>query len=128
MRWLVEFIIKHYPFSLRARTALTNTLIGSIAIPIRAAITVRGGRIFINGKQAEPEMLLSLHEAADAVLKNQARKLIHEQVRFMALDKGFLGTDDPTQQLFYKAALWYSQEENNLLEQLAGSYSHVDSP
>jgi hypothetical protein len=61
-----------------------------------------------------------LNESAIALKDNQALRLIRDQVRFMAVDKGYLQSKDPEAQLFYKAALWYAQEEQALIDSLAG--------
>lgn len=87
---------------------------------MRAAITTdAANRILVHGKPVSAEQLMTLRETAASTLRSPARNLIHEQVRFMAIDRGFFQSDDPKAQVFYKAALWYAEQENDLLTQLA---------
>lgn len=109
-------------WSVQDRTALTNTLLKSVgALPLRAVITADKQRVLIHGKPVSADYLISLRTSAETALSSTARNLIHDQVRFIAIDQGFLQSADPTTQLFYKAALWFSQEETDLLKQLAGN-------
>lgn len=103
-------------------TLLTEVMHSLKAVPLRAIITVdEDNRIFIQGKPASVEQLMSLQESAASALNSTARNLIREQVRFAAVDKGFLKSDNLKTQLFYKAALWYAQEEDELLRQMAAT-------
>ena len=58
-----------------------------------------------------------------ALTTNTTLQLVRDQVRFTCVENGFMKNEksDPYQSLFYKAALWYAQEEKTLIEALAGS-------
>lgn len=91
------------------------------AVPLTAMIQVDENRqILVRGRPVSTEQLVMLKESAAVAVNSQARNLIKEQVRFMAIDQGFLKSDDPKTQTFYKAALWFAQEEDTLLRQMAG--------
>ncbi len=119
---LAAWLLRRKTFSEKDRIILTNAVIHSLdALPLRAIITVdEGRRILVQGKPLAAEQVLALQESAAAALANPAASLIDEQVRFAAIDRGFLQSDDPKTQLFYKAALWFAQERKNLLTQLSG--------
>ena len=117
---LVLWLLKN--LSVKDRTKLVNALINNAldAVPLKAIITIdENRRILVDGKALSPEQNVALTEGAYAALNNQALQLVREHVRFAAIDQGFLKSDDPTKQLFYKAALWYAQEEKNLLTDLS---------
>lgn len=118
---IVAFLLRKN-LSLADRTILVNAVIHRLGIPTRAIITVDDHRrIVVNGSPLSIEQTQSLQKNAYALSKNQALKLIRDQVRFRAVDLGFLQSKDPEAQLFYKAALWYAQEETELIESLAGT-------
>lgn len=103
------------------RLSLLNIVIHRLdIIPLRAIITVdENRRVLVQGKPLDTEQLIVLRESASSTLNSYARNIIREQIRFAAIDQGFLKSDDPQTQLFYKAALWFAQEEQNLLENIA---------
>lgn len=119
---IIAWFLERKNLSEQDRLALLTRVMHSLeAVPLHAIITVdESQRILIQGRLATVEQLVSLQESATSVLNSQARNLIHEQVRFAAIDQGFLKSDDPKTQLFFKAALWFAQEESTLLKQLAG--------
>lgn len=125
---LVIWLMGRKTFSEKERLSLVNAVLRNIdAVPLRALIDVDDNRrILVRGKLASTEDLIVLQQSADTALNSVARNLIHEQVRFMAIDKGYLQSDDPKTQLFYKAALWFAQQENDLLKQMAGTYTQPE--
>lgn len=120
---LVAWMLKRVSLSAKDRLVLTNAVIHSMhAVPLHAIITVdENRRVLVGGKAFSAEQMLALRESADTALNSQARALIREQVRFAAINNGFLQSEDPRTQLFYKAALWFAQEEQNLLQQMSGT-------
>lgn len=106
----------------KEQTHVVNTLLRRIDIPTRAILAVDGSRrVLVNGRPLSIEQSQSIQEGAHALLRNPTLKLVRDQVRFQAVDKGFLQSDNPSTQLFYKAALLYAQEEQRLVESLIGS-------
>lgn len=114
--------------SVQDREILMRKVMHSLDIvPLRAMITTdENRRVLVQGKPLSIEQGIILRESASALLKNQAQKLIREQVRFSAIDQGFLQNEkaDPYRELFYKSALWYAQAEKELVEAIAGSQDH----
>lgn len=114
--WLLSL-----PLSVRDRTAIVNAVIHRFDVPSRAIISVdENRRILVQGEPLSLEQSVALQEASVSLRNNSALKLIRNQVRFQAVDNGFLQSPDPETQLFYKAALWASQEEDKLIDYLAG--------
>lgn len=106
--------------SLKDRDALVNALINRLNVPTRAIITTdENRRILVQGNPLSIEQTIALREAAYALTTNHALKIIRDQVRFQAVDRGFLQSSDPETQLFYKAALLYAQEETELINSIA---------
>lgn len=118
----VVWLLKRKKLSEKDRLVLTNYLLESIkTIPLRSLITQDPNRVIhIQGVPLSVEQSIALRESAKAALNSKARQTVQDQVRFAAIDKGYLKSYDQTDALFYKAAIWYSQEENQLLEWLAG--------
>jgi len=92
------------------------------APPIRGIIEQdENRRLMLSGKVLAPEQLMQLQESARNALDSYALKVIRDQIRFRAINDGFLSNQDPTETAsFWKAALWYAQEEKNLLQSIAG--------
>jgi len=119
---LLTWIIRIVPFSDKSRLELVNGLINRAGgVPIHSIITVdENRRILVQGKALSVEDILRMRESARTLLDSPLRKLIQQQVRFSAIDEGYLKSQDPTKTaLFYKAAIWFSQQEDELLRGLA---------
>jgi len=80
------------------------------ALPLSAIIAVSDGAITVNGQELDVEKARTLRESALRVLENQAFKLCHEQVRWIAVQKGLATELSPSDLTFYRAALWYSEQ------------------
>lgn len=113
--------IRKWNFSDKDRLVLITGVMHSLdAVPLHAIISVdENRRILVQGKPISSEQAFALSESAATALRSQALSLVHEQVKFAAIDRGFLKSDDPRTQLFYKAALWFAQQERELLEMLS---------
>lgn len=121
VRFLV-WLLRYKKISEKDRTFVLNALLESIkSVPLRYVISTDNNRnIYVMGKPLSIEEALSLRDSASAVLNSKVRKLVQDQIRFKAIEDGYLKNYDPVKGVFYKAALWYSQQENELLEELSG--------
>lgn len=118
---LISFLLRKN-LSIKSKTALVNAVIDRLGVPLHAIISTDDNRrILIQGKQLSIEQTELLFSSAVALKDNYARKLVRDHVRFMAVDLGYLQSKDPEVQLFYKAALWFAQEEDRLIDSLTGS-------
>ncbi len=121
---VLVWCLKHFRFSEKESVTLTNALIHSVqAVPLHAIITVdENRRILVQGEPLDIEQTISLGQSAVALQQSTLLRLIREQVRFTAIDNGFLRNEkaDQYQESFYKAALWYAQQEKELIDALAG--------
>jgi hypothetical protein len=120
---IIAFLLKR-DLSVKTRTILLNAVIHSFGFPIKAIIsTDENRRILVQGKLLTVDETVQLQESAYALARNPALRLIRDQVRFKAIELGYLQNvdADPYRELFYKAALWYAQEEKELIDGLAGS-------
>lgn len=123
---LVAFFLKSKRLSLKDRAVLLTEVMHSLdTVPLRAIIQVDESlRILVNGRPVDNEQLLVLRESARALLNSPVRRLVREQVRFAAIDTGFLkNPGDLEREIFYKAALWYDQEQEQLFQSLASQHS-----
>jgi len=121
---ITAWLLKNVPLSVEDRNVLVTAVINRLDVPVRAIITLDDSRrIVVQGKPLSIEQTQSLQEGAVALRTNVARQLIRDQVRFKAVDVGYLQNthSDKYQELFYKAALWFAQEEDALVESLSGS-------
>lgn len=120
---LVEWALNHKSLSEKDRQALLTIILKSVdAVPLRAMITIDENRqILVNGKQVSEEQRESIVNGARSALNNPALALVRENVRFSAINIGYLQNEkaDPYREVFYKSALWYAQEEKNVLTELA---------
>jgi hypothetical protein len=111
--------LKKSNLSLEDRTALTTALLDKLgALPLTDTIKISAGEIVINGKPLEMEQAIAFRESLVALSENQARKLIHQQLRYLAIGWAVnSGTNNETL-MFSKASLWLLDQENNLINNL----------
>lgn len=120
---LVRFIcwlLKGKRLSPQERMDLTELVLTKIDyLPSRAIITVRNEVIFINEVPLDNEKAYVVREAANSALKNAALKAVHDQVLYLAVSLGVHQAQTTEQIQFAKAAIWYGQQERELLNTLA---------
>lgn len=102
------------------RTALLTAILGKLnALPIGDIVaTSSDGAVMINGKNLDREQIIGFKEGIAALKDNFARKVIHEQVRFKAIEMGIFKSVSTETLMFSKAALWCMNEIEILLEKL----------
>jgi hypothetical protein len=121
---IVAWCLNRSWLSIKDKNVLVTAVINTLDIPTRSILTTdENRRILVQGVPLSIEQTQQLQESAFALTNNQALHLIRDQVRFTAVQNGFLTNvdADPIRELFYKAALWYAQEEKVLIASLAGS-------
>lgn len=118
---LAVWMLKSAALDNQQRQLLTTCLLDRLgALPLRAKITVdEVHRVFIDGKPLTLETARLMHEGSRAMQNNFARRIVREQLTFMAVTKGVHENTSPEQGLFAKAALWVIQEENKLYDDFA---------
>jgi hypothetical protein len=111
------------------RQLLTTLVLSRLGVlPLRASITVDAtGQVFVNGTKPDVEVARQLRESAKSMLTSFARRFVRETTIFLAIKQGVHENLSPEQGLFAKAALWQMQEEQTLLELLAGTEGDDDS-
>jgi hypothetical protein len=107
--------------SIEDKSLVMNALIEEFKIlPLYGIIKIDSvGKIIVNNKELDFDKAMQLRESARVALFNQARKLIKEQVAYLAVNLGVHQAINPEQVLFAKAALFNQQEEEKLLQLLA---------
>lgn len=73
------------------------------------------GRIAINGKLLTAEQSVSFRESVVSLQKNYARKVLRDQVAFLAVEMGVHQGLNQEMIQFSKAALWQIGQENELI-------------
>lgn len=118
---LVIVLLKDSRLDNEHRQLLTAALLDRLgALPINAKVVIDDvHKVFINGRPITLNAAKKLHEGSKAMVKNFARKVVREQVTFMAVHKGVHENISPEQGLFAKAALWVMQEEDELYRRFA---------
>lgn len=123
MKYLVKFVVwlLKKDLSLKNRSILLSAVLSATGtLPIYNIITTNEqGTLFINGNQVDMEKAIQLRESARGALNNQARRLVKEQVRYLAVTQGIHNANSFEQLFFSKAAIWLEGEENKILEALA---------
>ena len=89
------------------------------AINIKDIIKIDEQGIRINGRQLETEQAIQLRESVIQLQNSYARKVIREQVAYEAIKMGIHNGLNPDMILFAKAALWYDQAENQLIQSIS---------
>lgn len=89
-----------------------------MVLPLNDSIVISQNSIVINGKKLDVEQMISFKESCVALRDNVARKVLNEQVRYLATNMGVYKAVSTEELYFSKAALWSIAEENKLLEQI----------
>lgn len=77
--------------------------------------------ITLNGKLLDREQAINFKESCVVLKDNFARKVLNEQVRFLAVNLGINVALSVDTILFAKAALWILQQEDDLLDKIYAS-------
>lgn len=118
----VRFILNRVNLSIRDRSELfTAVLTKIVALPLRDIISYNDeGNLLVNGQALEMARALQLRDSAKGALENQAHKIAYEQILYKALEAAAFKTGNPDDLYFYRAAIWWGQEEVKILNVLAG--------
>lgn len=99
------------------RIALTTALLDKlVALPIKDTFSVSNDGITIKGRELEPEDMISFRESCVALKDNFARKILREQIKYLAIQYGVHNGLNTDTIMFSKAILWSMQEEDKLLD------------
>lgn len=117
---LIKWLLKRVDNSHR-HELFTHVLEATDALPLHGIIVVDdAGKLLIRGKTLDYEQALLLRESAKAVLNSPAWKLVHEQALYLGVSEGFLKAQSEKHVLFGQAAVWFGQQEKDILAILAG--------
>lgn len=112
--------LKKKNLSQEDRIALTTALLDKLnALPIGDLIHFTDTSISINGKELDQEQSISFREAAVSLKDNFARRVIHEQIRYKAIDLGINKALSTDTLMFSKAAIWVLNEIEILIVKLS---------
>ena len=114
-------ILLNKKLSLEQRNFLTNVILDNLdALPIRGIIdTNDAGEILINGSSLDYEKAMQIRESAKLADDNSVLKLVREQVTYTAIVNGINKATTLENMNFYKAAVWFGQEEDRIIKILA---------
>lgn len=117
---LVNYLLNK-DISIEQRNFLTNVILDNLdALPIRGIIEANdAGEILINGSSLDVEKVKQVREAARIADDSPVLKLIREQVTYTAIVNGINKATTPENMNFYKAAVWFGQEEDRIIKLLA---------
>lgn len=117
---LVNYLLNK-DLSIEQRNFLTNVILDNLdALPIRGIIEANdAGEILINGGSLDIEKVKQVREAARIADDSPVLKLIREQVTYTAIVNGINKATTPENMNFYKAAVWFGQEEDRIIKLLA---------
>ena len=124
---VAEFL-KSSALSVEDKNLLINVLLERLnAFPATSIIQQRNdGRLLINGQLVDVEKARQLREGALSLLQSSVRKLIKDQVAFIAVKKGVHEGTSPESIMFSKVAIWWGNEEEELLKLLAPDWRSDD--
>lgn len=118
--WLISSLFSR-ELTKEQRHKLSTLVLDKLdALPLRDIITAdEGGRLLVDGSPVDIEMMRLLHAHANAALDNKADALISQQVMRIAIVNGLHKGDTPEKIYFYRAAIWWGQQRDELLKLLA---------
>ena len=117
---LIGFLLKLLPEKdIKVLMPIVLSTVGTL--PLHSTITVdEAGKLLIRGKHLEYDQAILLRESAANVLKSAAWQLVHENTLYVGVSEGFLKAQTDKQVLFGQAAIYFGQQERDLLKVLAG--------
>lgn len=90
------------------------------AIPLHDIIYVsENGQLFVNGRKASSDTDQSLRISAERSLGEPALKFVREQVAYLTFVNAGHKASNLDELIFYRAALWWGQQEDKYLKLLA---------
>ena len=118
---LVIWLMHNTRFSMDNRIKCTTALLDKLNfIPhtdiIELDIT---GKLVVNGRTLDLVKSKQLMDSARAILDNQVRNLVREQVAFKAVNVGVHNGTKPEELIWARVALWIYQQEDVLYHMLA---------
>ena len=118
---LIVWAMRNTRFSLEDRTKCVTALLDKLNFVPYKDIIERDdvGKTVINGRVLDLEMARQIRESAKALLDNQCRKIVKDQVAFKAVNIGVHNGDTPDKIIWSRVALWIYQQEEELLEKLS---------
>ena len=119
---LTARLLKNSRLSIEDRVYLTNVLMDKLnIIQISDIIKIeQDGTLLVNGRQLDYEGAKSLKEGAKNLLDSQVRTFLHDEVRYRAIQSGIHKSTAIEDVFFSKAAIWWGEQENEILHLLAG--------
>lgn len=119
---LVRFLLNAKTLSLTDRNELITCVLDKLnALPLRDIIRqTEQGTLEIDGKELDVDKLIQLKEYANTALDNPAAKYVKEHVAYVAVVGSVHKAVTPEQLYFFRAALWWGEEEERFLKMLSG--------
>lgn len=117
---LVKFLMSR-DLTVEERNSLVINILDNLdVLPIHGIIDYNSeGELLLSGRSLDIEKVTQLREASRTALNNVALKLVSDEVLFTAITQGVHKVENPLQMLFYRAAIWYSQQQQEFLKKLA---------
>ena len=116
----VENIIKQLRkenLSMEDRNALTTVLLDRLhSLPLSSTFVINSEGITINGRKLDTEQAINFTESCNALKDNYARKILNEQIRYLAINLGIHNCLSLDTMFFAKAALWNMQQMEELID------------
>lgn len=124
-------LLRGASLSIQDRTLLTTVLLDRLGL-IPAGDIIRVDEVNglkIAGKKITFEQAASLRKSALKVLAEPAWKIVHDQITFEAIKLGIHKGNTPEEIYFSKVALWWKQQELEILTSFGQSEEdEIDEP
>lgn len=119
---LALFILWWRTPTVAERNLYTGILLDKVkALPLHDIISKNdAGEILVSGQTLDIDKARMLMESAKAALMNQSLKIVRERVLWSAVQQGLAKGLAPDELLFFRAAIWFGEEETKHLRILAG--------
>lgn len=113
-------LLRSHKLTGEQKAKVTSALLDNIgALPIRKIFTfTQQGTILVNGKELTIEQAIALRDSARGFKDSYARRLIHDQLRFLAVEMGVHTGLNADMIMFSKAMLYNFEQEQELIDML----------
>lgn len=111
--------LKETNLSLEDKNALLNVLMEKIGVlPTEDIIKIEHNKVLIKGKELDIEQTIKFKEDCIVFKDSVIRKVLNEQLKYLAVNFGVRKAVNNDMLLFAKAALWLIDEEDKILEKV----------
>lgn len=120
---LLLWLLPRAEFTQKDRALCTGLLLRNLgALPIRDIILYdeKKQQLLVDGSPLKANEAATIMEISRNILDNSLMNKIWNQIKYECLKRGVSEGNNPDSIMFYRAAIWFGEQERNWLRMFAG--------